>query len=115
MTRREELDLEERDLYEKINKIRSEREEILQQELEEKKRIVAKKIQYMRDNKNIILSLLKHNRTSCNDENPFNGFQTDKGYAKCNKCFLIEILNGEYGDGEFDVDFSINITETEVH
>lgn len=115
MTRKEELDLEEKDLYEKINKIREEREEILQQELEEKKRIVASKIKYLRDNKDIILPLLKHNRTSCNDKNPCNGFDSYKGYARCDKCFLIGILNGEYEDGEFDVDFSVNITRTEVY
>lgn len=115
MTRKEELYLEEKDLYEKINKIREEKEEIRQQELKEKKKIVADKIRTMRENKDIILSLLAHDRTSCNDKNPFNGFDLHKGYARCDKCFLIEILNGEYEDGEFDVNFSINITSTDIY
>lgn len=108
MTREEELNLEEKDLYEKLNKIKAEKEEIRHQKIEEKKKEVEKKLDYLREHKDFILSLIEHSRTSCSDEYPCNGYDYDKGYARCNKCCLIEILNGEWGnkiDVEFDVSF----------
>lgn len=114
MTRKEELEAEERELYEKICKVKEEKEEIRQKELIEKKENVAKHIQYLRENKNIILSLLEHSRTSCNDDNCCNGYITSDGYARCNKCFLIEILNGEWGEGDFEVTFDVHISRTGV-
>lgn len=114
MTRKEELEIEEAELYEKISKIKKEKEEIRENELVEKKKSVAKKIQYLRDNRDIILPLIEHSRTSCSDENYCNGYSSSDGYARCNKCFLIEILNGEWGDGEFEVDFNIGISCTDV-
>lgn len=114
MTRKEELEAEEAELYEKITKVKKEKEEIRQRELAEKKKSVAKHIQYLRENKDIILSLLEHSRTSCSDDNCYNGYITSDGYARCNKCFLIEILNGEYGEGDFEVTFDVHISRTEV-
>lgn len=112
MTRKEELEAEERELYEKICNVK--KEEIRQKELIEKKEKVAKRIQYLRENKDIILPLLDHSCKSCNDDNYCNGYITSDGYARCNKCFLIEILNGEWGEGDFEVTFDVNILRTEV-
>lgn len=114
MTRKEELEVEEAELYKRITKIKKEKEEIRQNELDEKKKKVAKHIQYLRENKDIILSLIDHSKTSCSDDNCCNGYITSDGYARCNKCFLIEILNGEWGDGDFEVAFDVNISRTEV-
>ena len=94
MTRKEELEAEEAELYERIT--------------------VTKHIQYLRENKEIILSLIDHSRTSCSDDNCCNGYIISDGFARCNKCFLIEILNGEWGDGDFEVTFDVNISPTEV-
>lgn len=115
MTRKEELEIEEAELYERICKIKKEKEEIREKKLVEKKKSVAKKIQYLRDNKDIILPLIEHSRTSCSDENCCNGYSSSEGYARCNKCFLIELLNGEFEDGEFEVDFNIGISRTDVN
>lgn len=114
VTRKEELEAVEVELYEKITKVKKEKEEIRQKELAEKKRNVAKHIQYLRDNKDIILPLLEHSRKNCSDDNCCNGYITSDGYARCNKCFLIEILNGEWGEGDFEVTFDVHISCTEV-
>lgn len=111
MTREEELNIEEKELYEKLNKIKTEKEEIKQRKIKEKKKEVGKKLDCLREHKDFILSLIEHSRTSCSDDHPCNGYDYDRGYARCNKCYLIEILNGEWGneiDVEFDVSF-INV------
>lgn len=107
MTREEELDLEERDLYEKLNKIREEKEKIKQQKIEEKKKETGKKLDYLKEHKDFVLSLIEHSRTSCSDDHPCNGYDYDKGYPRCKKCFLIEILNGEW-ENEIDVKFDVS-------
>lgn len=118
MTREEELDIAERELYERLNEIREEKEEIRQQKISEKRREIAKKIRRIREHKDVILPLLKHSRTSCSDENHCNGYITD-GYARCNKCWLIEILDDEWydeNDGEnidFDIEFDIDFISVE--
>lgn len=114
VTRKEELEAEETELYERITKIKEEKEKIRQNELAEKKKTIAKHIQYLRKNKNIILSLLDHSKTSCSDDNCYNGYSISDGYARCKKCFLIEILNGEYGEGDFEITFDVDISRTEV-
>lgn len=120
MTREGELDLEGKDLYEKLNKIKKEKEEIRQQKISDKRKEVAKKIRYIRDNKDVILPLLKHSRTSCSDEHPCNGcYDYSKGYARCNKCWLMEIIDDEWydeNDGEnvdFDVEFEVEFHRVE--
>ena len=119
MTKEEELELEEKELYDKLNKIKEEKEEIRQQKISEKRKEVAKKIRYLRENKDVILPLLEHSRTSCSDENPCNGYEYSSGYARCNKCWLMEILDDEWydeNDGEnidFDIEFSVDFVRVE--
>jgi dsDNA-binding SOS-regulon protein len=93
MTRKEELAKEEAELYDKINKIRDEKEQLHQQELILKKQEVAKKIQHLRENKDVVLSLVKHSRSSCSDKNVSNGYGSAEYGARCSKCHLIEILD----------------------
>lgn len=119
MTREEELEIEEKDLYEKLNKIKEEKEIIRQQKILDKRKEVAEKIRYLRENKDVILPLLKHSRTSCSDENPCNSYEYSRGYARCNKCWLMEILNDEWydeNDGEnvdFDIEFDVEFHRVE--
>ena len=119
MTREEELDFKEKELYEMLNEIKEEKEEIKQQKISEKRKEVVKKIRYLREYKDVILPLLKHSRTYCSDENPCNGYDYSKGYARCNKCWLIEILDDEWydeNDGEnidFDIEFDIDFISVE--
>lgn len=90
-----------------------EKQIIQQEELErsERQNAVISKIEKMTDEeKNILLNLVKHDRTSCSDEYPSNGYGSASYGARCNKCFLIEILNGEHG-GRFDFSIDLNIWE----
>ena len=69
------------------------------------------KLDNLRENKDLILLLFKHSRTSCSDTNISNGYVSDRG-ARCSKCHLIEILDGWWGN-EFDVNFEISISKIE--
>lgn len=115
MSRKEELNKKEIELYEQINKIRVEKEKIHQEELAIKKQEVAKHIQKLRESKETIIALTNHDRTSCNDRNYNNGYGSADYGARCQKCHLIEILNGEHEDGEFEVSFDIHIVKTDVY
>lgn len=114
MGRKEELAKEEQVLYEKLNKIKEEKNAIHEEELKAKKKEVEKEIDYIRKHQDIILPLISHDCSSCSDEIPSNGYSHEYG-AKCRKCHLIEILNNEWGTGDFEVDFEIIITPTEVY
>ena len=63
----------------------------------------------LRKNKDNILAMFEHDRTSCSDSNVSNGYGSASYGARCNKCHLIEILNSDY-DNEFSVDFNISIS-----
>lgn len=108
MTREEELNLEEKDLYEKLNKIKKQKEKIRQQKISDKRKEIDKKIEYLQEHKDIILPLFKHEMTSCSDEHPCNGYCYSIESARCKKCYLIEILNGVWRSEiniKFDIDF----------
>jgi hypothetical protein len=62
----------------------------------------------LRANKDVILSLLEHSRTSCSDTNVSNGYGSASYGARCSKCHLIEILNSDY-ENEFTVTFDVSI------
>lgn len=116
MDRKEELKLKEQELLKELDLINKEKEEIKEEQLNIKKQEVAKKIEYLRKHKDVILPLFEHSRTTCSDENVCNGYCRSDGYARCNKCFLIEILDDTYcyDDGDFDVDLDLTITKTSV-
>jgi hypothetical protein len=67
----------------------------------------------LRVNKEIILSLLEHSRTSCSDTNVSNGYSSASYGARCSKCHLIEILNSDY-ENEFVVTFGISIDKIKI-
>lgn len=97
--KREELDLEIKNLEEK--------------QRHKQREIVYKKILNMSDEeKQILLSLVSHSRSSCDEDSdcPINGFSEYSNKFDCPKCMLIEILNGEHG-GRFDFSFSVHIQE----
>jgi hypothetical protein len=83
-------------------------------EIQEKRiqmEIALNKIQLdkLREHKGLILNLIEHDRTSCSDENPSNGYGSADYVARCDKCHLIEILNSDWNN-EFSVDFNISIS-----
>lgn len=65
------------------------------------------------EEKKIILKYMKHSCSSCSDDNPCNGYGSAEYGAKCNKCFLVEIFNGEHG-GRFDFNLNVVIDDNEV-
>jgi hypothetical protein len=98
---------------EELDKLKLEimkRENELKEEENNKKRYKAKLIAQSLINSNI-LNLIDHSRTSCSDENPSNGYESDRGYARCTKCHLMEILD-DHEDGINDflvsIDFSFD-------
>ena len=98
-------------LTSQLAKIEEEEEQIRQDELREKKVEAAKKIEYLRENRDFVLSLLQHDRSSCDDDHVVNGYGYDSR-VRCRKCFLIELLNGEWGS-DWNVEFSVDITPIE--
>lgn len=88
--------------------IESEIEARKEKERQEKENVVLQKIEALQDKKELILSLIQHGRTSCSDEHKCNGWDGER--ARCNKCHLTEILNGEWG-GRFDFSISVDIWE----
>ena len=83
-------------------------EKIEVEEKSEKKKKNKLYLDELRKNKELILSLVKHGRTSCSDENPINGYGTSDYGARCTKCHLIEILDEEWED-RFSVTFDVYI------
>lgn len=89
--------------------------QILELEIEEKRKReehVLNKIGALTDDeKDFILAITEHDRSSCSDSNCCNGLSYSTGTWRCRKCMLMEILNQEHG-GCYDFSFSIDITET---
>ena len=83
---------------------------IKEKEIEDRKQKAKIKLDKFRENKEIILNLIEHDRTSCSDENPCNGYGSADYGARCKKCHLIEILNDDEMDG-FDVSVDFIITK----
>lgn len=58
-----------------------------------------------KEQKEFILSMMDHGRTSCSDDMPCNGFSYSNNNWRCQKCMMIEIFNEEHGT---DFDFKIS-------
>lgn len=58
------------------------------------------------ENKELLLSLMDHGRTSCSDESPTNGY-AHNGYYRCYKCALILTDGHDLGDVEMELGFTI--------
>ena len=86
----------------------------LEKSLEEEQEALARKeqmefIEFLRANKEVVLRLLSHGRTSCSDNQPVNGWGSRENGCRCNKCGLIEILNGdEQLPDNMKIDFEVN-------
>ena len=77
-----------------------------------KQEIAKQHIEIIKKYKDVILSLIEHERSSCSDENHCNGYGSRDSGARCNKCHLIEILEGWYGN-RFDVKLDVIMIDTE--
>lgn len=76
-------------------------------------RVQNKILSYSEEEKKFMLSLLKHSCGSCKGEYPDNGYSSYNDNWRCNKCMLMEILEGQHG-GEFDFDFDVSIYRVKV-
>lgn len=92
--------------------IKQRKDELKQEGIKKRQQEAHNRIQDLRDNADIILPLIDRDRTSCSDTDVANGYGSADYGARCAKCHLIEILNGEWGD-RFDVKLTVDITDTE--
>ena len=106
---REELNAKRKELNSQLAEIEQEEKLIRQEELKKRKQEAVAFLKKLRENKDFILSLFEHDRTSCSDEHIANGYMSDYGYARCQKCFLTELLNEKWGDDTFEIFFDIRI------
>lgn len=60
-----------------------------------------------------LLSHLMHDRSSCSDENPCNGYSYANNRWYCRKCMLMQMLDGDHG-GKFDFDIDVTINRTTI-
>ena len=104
-----ELDKQREELKKQIEAAREERLIVEQNKVEEKIDVLTD------EQKSFILSLMKHDRTSCNDNHVINGRWSshDGDGFRCRKCMLIEMFNGEHG-GVYDFDIEVNINKVTV-
>ncbi len=80
--------------------IETERKRRQEIQIEVDRRQNKSKIDFLKKNLGF-LDLINHCRTSCSDDRPINGDVDDKGYARCNKCHIMEIL--EYEDDSWNI------------
>lgn len=78
----------------------------------EKLRENRKRIEYLQENKDVILNLVHHTCGSCSDENPRNGIGRGGKYElyRCERCALLDILDPDSCNDQYDVEFSIHIS-----
>ena len=106
------------DVNDYLEKLKADRDKIDKQIKMEEDRIsaekmsaVVKKIEALTaEEKENILSHMRHSCTSCSDEYPCNGYSAYSGTYRCSKCMMMEILNGEHG-GMFDFELDVSIIE----
>jgi len=99
---------------EELSKLVELQKQLLKDEEVNKLKEKAKvKIEKLREQKDLILSLIDHSRTSCSDSNVCNGYDSADYGARCTKCHLIELFDQEWSDGEWEIDFHVTITKVQ--
>lgn len=75
---------------------------------------VERKIESLsEEEKERILSNMKHECGSCVEGFTENGYDYHRGYWRCRKCMMMEILDGQHG-GKFDFEFTVDISKVTV-
>lgn len=85
-----------------------------EKELEEKrihaeKEHAKQKIDLIREHQEAILSLVEHDRTSCDDDCLANGWGSRDNGCRCAKCVLMEVLQGNYPEDMFEFEFNLSV------
>lgn len=88
-------------------------EKAKEQEIQARREAVSKKLEsFTEEQKEFLLSFVKHSSTYCSDTKVVNGLHYGYGYSDrdatydCKKCMLIEVLRGDHGSS---YDFSIDV------
>lgn len=83
------------------------------QALKEKRVANAAELKVIAKHKDALLELLEHDRTSCSDKDPQNGFDSGK-HPRCSKCALMELLEqAEYNtECEWEIQLSVMVMRT---
>lgn len=102
---------EENRIRTEIAKLRNEMEALSKQakELEELRK--NDWVEFLKENKLVVLDLIDHDRSSCSDEDPCNGLEPDGSY-KCSKCALIDILTSStigISTSNYDIHFTVSV------
>ena len=109
-----ELREKQRKMEEEKRKLDKEITEAEAKALADAQYVVEQKIENMTDEeKERILSNMKHECGSCIEGFTENGYSYHRGYWKCRKCMMMEILDGQHG-GEFDFEFTVEIRKVSV-
>ena len=101
------------ELQELSEQLEKQKQILKEEELNKRKNIAKSKMEKLREQKDLILSLINHSRTSCSDSNICNGYGSADYGARCTKCHLIEIFDKEWDDGGWEVDFDVTITKVQ--
>ena len=101
------------ELQELSKQVENQQKLLKEEELNKRKDIAKAKIGKLREQKDFILSLIDHSRTSCSDSNVCNRYGSADYGARCTKCHLIEIFDQGWDDGEWEVDFDVTITKVQ--
>lgn len=113
--------LSEQQLDDLIKQAKNRKKELKQEKVLQKKEEAKKHIEWLREHKDFILSQIQHTRTSCGTGITNNGLYYEvvdnKEYLKfrCPRCAIEEILNGEWGDDNFEINFSIDIIDIDQY
>ena len=106
-----ELDKEEAKLKEQLAVIEEKRRGVREEKLKDEMENSVELLNFLIEHRDFILSHLRHTCGSCVEGGTVNGYSMTRGYARCTKCFLTEILNNEYSASEFKVDLDFTITK----
>jgi len=101
------------ELQELSEQLEKQKQILKDEKLNKRKNIAKTKIMKLREQKDLILSLIDHSRTSCSDSNVCNGYGSADYGARCTKCHLIEIFDKEWDDGDWEIDFDVTITKVQ--
>ncbi len=77
--------------------------------LENRREVARQRNQFLIDSG--IANLIEHGRTSCSDDNICNGYSPSRGYSRCDKCLLLELINGAQSLRDFEVSVALQINK----
>lgn len=103
--------MSKQELEELKKKVNVRMDAIRDAEVEEEREKARKVLVDFRDHKEFLLRNIEHSCTSCSDTNLDNGYSTSQGRARCPKCHLMEILDGYWDAGDFEITLSVMLTE----